>query len=156
MTDLATADPETLRAALRSPILGEAAKERIRAQLATVESLSTTEPPAPTRRRGIPNQTELRYADEILEPMRSSGEILRYEFEGLTLFIPDLGRYTPDYVLWLPSGGIAVDEVKGGHLWPDKVMKFKASAKERPWVPHRMTQWKDGRWTVLHNLNRSR
>jgi hypothetical protein len=48
-------------------------------------------------RRRIPNKTEAEYA-LILEAMKRKGEILRYEYEGITLRFAGV-RYTPDFVV---------------------------------------------------------
>ena len=48
-------------------------------------------------RRGRMNRTEQEYA-LILEAMKQKGDILRYQFEGLTLRFQGL-RYTPDFTV---------------------------------------------------------
>ncbi len=67
------------------------------------------------------NKTESEYA-MILEAMKRKGEILRYEFEGITLRWFDM-RYTPDFVVIettsVPFAGycrIKCIEVKGAHI----------------------------------------
>ncbi len=49
-------------------------------------------------RRGKMNKTETEYA-MILEAMKRKGEILRYEFEGITLRFANV-KYTPDFVVF--------------------------------------------------------
>jgi hypothetical protein len=53
--------------------------------------------PIVATRRGIMNKTETEFA-MILEAMKRKGEILRYEFEGITLRFAGV-RYTPDFVV---------------------------------------------------------
>ncbi len=78
-------------------------------------------------RRGAMNKTEREFS-MILEAMKRKGEILRYEFEGMTLRWFDM-RYTPDFVVLTPwtfkdyeSGrektwlDIKLIEVKGAHI----------------------------------------
>ncbi len=71
-------------------------------------------------RRGRMNKTEAEFA-MILEAMKRKGEILRYEFEGMTLRWFDM-RYTPDFVVILPilmdspQCQIKLIEVKGAHI----------------------------------------
>ncbi len=48
-------------------------------------------------RRGQMNKTEAEFA-MILEAMKRKGEILRYEFEGITLRFANV-KYTPDFVV---------------------------------------------------------
>ncbi len=48
-------------------------------------------------KRGRMNKTEAEFA-MILEAMKRNGEILRYEFEGVTLRFAGV-RYTPDFVV---------------------------------------------------------
>lgn len=50
------------------------------------------------RRRGIMNKTERAFS-MILEAQKQKGEILRWEFEGITLRFSGL-RYTPDFVVF--------------------------------------------------------
>ncbi len=54
--------------------------------------------PIVATRRGMMNKTEAEYA-MILESMKRKGEILRWEFEGMTLKWFDM-RYTPDFVVF--------------------------------------------------------
>ncbi len=68
------------------------------------------------------NKTEAEFA-MILEAMKRKGEILRYEFEGITLRWFDM-RFTPDFVVleWSPITDhykhiqIKFVEVKGAHI----------------------------------------
>ncbi len=69
---------------------------------------------SPIPRRGKMNKTEAEYA-MILEAMKRKGEILRYEFEGITLRFANV-KYTPDFVVWFKHGlgkVITFIEVKG-------------------------------------------
>ncbi len=68
-----------------------------------------------TAKRGRMNKTEAEYA-MILEAMKRKGEILRWEFEGITLRFAGV-KYTPDFVvlrsLMLGECPIKLIEVKG-------------------------------------------
>ncbi len=60
------------------------------------------------------NKTEGEFA-MILESQKRKGEILRYEFEGITLRFAGV-KYTPDFVVWFTRGVgkvITFIEVKG-------------------------------------------
>src|SRR4051812_35225485 len=48
------------------------------------------------KRRGAMNKTEARFA-RLLDARLERGEILSYEYEGITLRWPDGMRYTPDF-----------------------------------------------------------
>lgn len=74
-----------------------------------------------TPRRGRMNRTEAEYA-LILEAMKQKGEIIRYEFEGMTLRFQGV-KYTPDfYVLlniaerFVDTPGIKFIEIKGRYI----------------------------------------
>ncbi len=56
--------------------------------------------PIVATRRGKMNKTEAEFA-MILEAMKRKGEILRYEFEGITLRFANV-RYTPDFTVSMP------------------------------------------------------
>ncbi len=68
-------------------------------------------------RRGRLNKTESEFA-MILEAMKRKGEILRYEFEGITLRFAGV-KYTPDFVVfdWIKETNnykeLRLIEVKG-------------------------------------------
>jgi len=75
------------------------------------------------------NKTERAYALE-LEDMRTRGEILRWQFEAITLLLvdpKDTGkrgvRYTPDFAIWLPDKTLCFVEIKG-FLREDAKLKF--------------------------------
>jgi hypothetical protein len=74
----------------------------------------TPDPPKVTR-RGIMNKVEREFSF-ILESQKRNGDILRYEFEGVTLRFNGL-RYTPDFAVWpsafAVSGQLKFIEIKG-------------------------------------------
>src|SRR6266705_1444596 len=69
------------------------------------------------KKRHQMNKTEAEFA-LILEAMKRKGEILRYEYEGITLRWADM-RYTPDFIVFngLVDPMIKLIEIKGGHIW---------------------------------------
>lgn len=115
-----------------------------------VAQTGTQTPRWPQKRRGVPNQTELRYAREVLEPMLRAGDILRYEFEAVTWHLPNVGTYTPDYLIVLPDNSLCCAEVKGGHVRPQSLVRWKAHSAARPWIRWVLTQYVNREWTVLH------
>ena len=106
-----------------------------------------------TRRRGIMNKTELEFA-MFLEVMKEKGEILRYEYEGITFRWADM-RYTPDFII---TKVIPVDcescgkrqtimltyhrliEVKGAHIWDRDIVRFKGARAYWPEFAFEMYQ----------------
>ncbi len=76
------------------------------------------------------NQTEAKYA-QLLDLRQKAGEILWWEFEGITLKLADDTRYTPDFDVMLPDGSIECHETKG--FWrDDALVKIKVAAKQFP------------------------
>ena len=77
------------------------------------------------------NNTERRYADEILEPRRRGKIIRAYWFEGIKLRLADNTFYTPDYLVEIADGTLEVHEVKG--FWrEDARVKIKVAAEIFP------------------------
>jgi hypothetical protein len=97
------------------------------------------------RKRGAMNTTERDFS-LILEAQKRKGEILRYEFQGMTLRWPvgnEIVKYTPDFVVFaaakgLPEGFIHTKliEVKGGYR---KFPGYLERAIER--YRHAKTYW---------------
>lgn len=85
------------------------------------------------RRREM-NKTESEFA-LMLEAQKRNGEILRYEFEAITLRWADM-RYTPDFLVIIPTD-FHIDgeqitrtkliEVKGRHIWDRDIVRFKGA-----------------------------
>jgi len=94
------------------------------------------------QRRGIMNKTETEYS-LILEGARGLGQILRWEFEGITLRWAGM-RYTPDFVVFVKTGepvvGIKMIEVKGNHIWSRDVVRFKGARAYWPELAFEMWQ----------------
>lgn len=105
---------------------------------------------APGRRRRVMNKTEAAYK-LILNAKVQAGEIVSYEFEGLTLRWGTLDniQYTPDFAAFRPDGSICMIETKGAHLWKDTTQKFKAARNRWPQFRFEMWQRKKGEWTQL-------
>ena len=111
-------------------------------QLSTSRSKKTQPGATSARRRGIMNKTEAEFS-LILEAMKRNGEILRYEYEGITLRWADM-RYTPDFLIFIPIGPKLI-EVKGGHIWDRDIVRFKGARAYWPEFAFEMHQkTKDG------------
>lgn len=102
-------------------------------------------------KRGVMNKTESEFA-LYLEAQKRIGEILRYEFEGITLRWADM-RYTPDFVVfvhreqWTTKNGrlcnpmeLKLIEVKGGHIWDRDIVRFKGARAYWPEFAFEMHQ----------------
>lgn len=109
------------------------------------------------------NRTEAEYA-LILEAMKRRGDILRYEYEGITLRWAEI-RYTPDFVVILTSERwkgksrpfhlveIKFIEVKGGFIggkFERAVERFRHARTYWPEFQFEMMQKKKGIWTRIH------
>ncbi len=116
-------------------------------------------------RRGIMNAVEREYW-EILQEQKRKGEILRAEFEGITLRWFDM-RYTPDFVVIVTNptldrlhtlaheharhSHIKFIEIKGAHIhYSQQAMaRFKGARGFWPEFTFEMMQKKNGVWTQL-------
>ena len=70
----------------------------------------------PKREKGM-NKAEAFYSYE-LERMKQAGEIRSWKFEGVKLFLAERTTYTPDFLVWMKNGDIALYEVKA--VWKSK------------------------------------
>jgi hypothetical protein len=110
---------------------------------------------SPPAKRGKMNKTEAEFA-LMLEAQKRNGEILRYEFEGITLRWADM-RYTPDFVVFcapmsdLPTSiitPIKLFEVKGAHIWDRDIVRFKGARAYWPEFAFEMWQKTKAGWTL--------
>ena len=111
------------------------------------------------------NKTEAEFA-MILEEMKRKGEIVRYEFEGVTLRFANV-KYTPDFIVLEVAkrfsvirndmsfaGGFDVKfiEVKGPFTKGNReraVERFRHAKTYWPEFTFEMWQKKDGAWTQI-------
>ena len=99
------------------------------------------------------NKVESEYA-MILEAMKRKGEILRYQFEGITLRFANV-RYTPDFVVFdvgLCRGMVKFIEVKGPFIKGNReraVERFRHAKTYWPEFTFEMMQKKDGAWNQI-------
>lgn len=101
-------------------------------------------------RRSRMNKTESEFAQR-LEIMKRAGEILRYEYEGITLRWADM-RYTPDFLVidLTIYARIKLIEVKGGHIWDRDIVRFKGARAFWPEFAFEMHQKTKKGWKRLH------
>jgi hypothetical protein len=79
------------------------------------------------------NKSEAMHARR-LERRKLKGEVLQYEYEGLTFRLAPRTRYTPDFAVWLADGSLECHEVKGGIWRDDARVKIKVAARLYPHV----------------------
>jgi len=96
------------------------------------------------------NKTEERYADH-LRVLQAAGEIDAWWFEPVKLRLGPNWKtgYTPDFMVLKNCGGVRIDEVKGGYIRDDALVKFKGCAEMYPCFRWRMVRWKSGVWEVI-------
>ena len=98
----------------------------------------------PRPQRGVMNRTEAAYA-EILEARRLAGEVLWYEFEGMTLRLARRTHYRPDFPVLTPTG-LQFHEVKG-FMRDDAWLKLKLAARAFPF-PFFVVRRVRGEWST--------
>jgi hypothetical protein len=95
------------------------------------------------------NGTERSFAD-ILEARWRKGEIIAWVYEGLRLKWGDSMHYKPDFVVLAEDKPITLIEVKGAHIWPRDLVRFKGCAAEwKQWFHFQIWQRVKGVWTQL-------
>lgn len=85
----------------------------------------------PTKRvPGTMNKLESAWASE-LEALGAKGELLWFQYEGMTLKLAKDTRYTPDFVWMDRDGNIVFDECKG---WMEEAafVRIKVAADKFP------------------------
>ncbi len=111
----------------------------------------------PKAKRGRMNKTESEFA-LILEAMKRKGEILRYEFEGITLRFAGV-KYTPDFVVIVVDGAnvrgfdIKFIEVKGAFIKGNReraVERFRHAKTYWLEFQFEMHQKKKGSWNRIY------
>lgn len=83
-------------------------------------------------KQGEMNRTEAAYA-QVLESQKAAGEILDWKFEAVTLVLAKNTRFTPDFMVQLPSGEIQFRETKG-FMMDDAWVKLKLAASLFPFA----------------------
>lgn len=115
----------------------------------------TVDVPPKSIRRGRMNKTEASFA-RLLESIKGKGIIKDFRFEGLRLAYgtdPETGKqihYTPDFVAINPDGSMRLLEIKGGHIFPNAILRFKCCRAFWPEFTFEMWQYKKGEWKKIH------
>lgn len=90
----------------------------------------------PRREPGKMNKTETTYS-LVLKARVRAGELAHWGFEAVKLRLADRTFYTPDFMVFLPSGLIEFHEVKGSWNAPhqeDARVKIKVAAEQHAWA----------------------
>ena len=109
------------------------------------------------------NKTEAEYA-LVLEAMKRRGEILRYDYEGITLRWPvgdEIIKYTPDFLVFRKATAFTDDErillveIKGSFrkmpgIYERAVERFRHAQTYWPEFSFEMLQKKLGEWVRIH------
>lgn len=92
------------------------------------------------------------YAD-VLAARQRVGEVVTWRYEALTLRLASGIRYTPDFVVELPDGGIELHEVKG--WWrEDAKIKFREAAAQWPCFEWVVVGRERGQWVAIRSDRR--
>jgi len=84
----------------------------------------------PRRVAGTMNKLEQAYSDVLAHRVRQ-GEIAWFKYEGVTFRLGQDCRYTPDFMVMTPDGGIELHETKG-FMQDDALVKIKACVAQYP------------------------
>ena len=95
-----------------------------------------------------PNKTEADF-HRILESRQRHGEFETIMFEGCKLRIGPNCYYSPDFMAINYEGRVTFFEVKGGHIWDDSKVKFKAAKEKHSWAKFQMWQRKRSEWRQI-------
>jgi len=145
----AAADPRNAHAREALERLAGVASPAVPPEPASVPQRGAESVRAPGKRRGVPNKTEARFARDILDPMVARGDLVRYEYEGLTFHVHAAhSRCTPDYVGYDANDRPVPFEVKGFKVHEASVLRMKVHAAARPWLRWRIYARRDGAWRV--------
>lgn len=106
------------------------------------------------------NRTEAEFA-RMLEQRVRDGALQSFDYEGLSLRFGGM-IYTPDFVAvesvthvppinedTFPHVRLVFYEVKGGHIWPKDMVKFKAARHNYPLFRFELWQKKAGEWKKM-------
>ena len=101
------------------------------------------------KKPGEMNKTEQKYS-QYLDQLKHSGDVEDYWFEGLTLKLAENTRYTPDFLVLLPSGVLQLHEVKGARaiFKDDAKVKVKVCARMFPFEMLVAYPKKGGGWDI--------
>lgn len=95
------------------------------------------------------SKAEAYFVRDVLSIWIKTGEILRYDYEAMTLKIGERLRYTGDFFCPKPDGIIRVCEVKGTYIRPVADAKFKTAVRLFPEFDWHMWEYDSGVWRQI-------
>ena len=96
------------------------------------------------------NKTEEMFS-WILESEKRDGKIKYWGFEVIKLRIGNNCVYNIDFMVVDKNDRLILKEVKGGRIWEDSVIKFKAACEMYPFIQFEMHQYKNKQWKMIRN-----
>lgn len=89
---------------------------------------------------GAMNKTERRYADK-LEALKRNGEIIDWYFEAVKFRLANNCYYTPDFMIIDNTNVICFEEIKGGYIMEDSLIKWKTVSEKYPYFHFKMLSY---------------
>jgi hypothetical protein len=83
--------------------------------------------------RGVMNKTEARYASEVLDVRKATGEVAEYWYESVKLRLAEGAWFTVDFFVMLADGRLEAHEVKG-FLRESAAVRIKTAAEKYPFL----------------------
>lgn len=83
--------------------------------------------------RGVMNKSEARYASEVLDVRKASGEVAAYWYESVKLRLAEGAWFTVDFFVMLADGRLEAHEVKG-FLRESAAVRIKMAAEKYPFL----------------------
>jgi hypothetical protein len=105
-------------------------------------------PDAATPPKPRMNKTEAARA-QVLELAKRTGSVREYWFEGGKFRLGDGTFYTPDFMVWYANGSIGFEEIKGGFIREDGLVKFKWAKDKFPCFKWSLWQRRKTQWVRL-------
>lgn len=79
----------------------------------------------------------------------ATGRLMRYKCDWLVITCADLGVGSKDDGGWIPILPVKLIEVKGAHIWPKDMIRFKGCRSEWTIFEFELHQLKGGQWTQI-------
>lgn len=117
------------------------------------EAVEGSNPSGHTKRKpahtpGRMNKTEQKYS-WILEGLKRTGIVRRWEFQGIRLKLADGAWYRPDFLLWKCDDTMECIETKGGFIREAALVRYKVARGQYPIFRFRMLQYKEKTWSEI-------
>ncbi len=105
--------------------------------------------PTQIKRKGIPNELEKQFYQDVLAPRELAGEISDVEYEPEAYPLAHRCTYTPDYRARAKDGSTHCYETKAPHRFKEKgMLKAKFFASKYPNITLWHAELKKGEWII--------